>query len=33
MSPHLGTVLHKTAELKRGMGWARGAQRGRGTVV
>lgn len=29
MSPHLGTALHKKAELKRGVGWAGGAQRGR----
>lgn len=33
MSPHLGTVLHKEAELKKGVGRARGAQWGRGIVV
>lgn len=29
MSPHPGTALHKQAELKRGVGWAGGVQRGR----
>lgn len=33
MSPHLGIALHKEAERKKGVGWVRGAQWGRGIVV